>query len=153
MMEELHHTLSEDERDFVQGWPASAIEVAEVIGVMTALRLIEAFRGAELYIPHRMTEDHHIALIIGFSAASRLSQWRPGDKLDISTLPVGIQKKRAIMQAIAQGDGTTDEIARRFQVTNRWVRYCKSCLSGKDDPRQIEMSCFPKMPPPERNRR
>jgi hypothetical protein len=117
----------------MRGWPASLVEIAEIVGVAPTLMLVQAYGGVGCYVPHAIEATHPIAQAIGPDAAHKLAQAFGGSKLDVPVLAVARQKK----SQIAQATGKTSDVARLFGVTARWVRMIRN--SGAPDPRQIDM--------------
>ncbi len=124
--------------DFMRGWPASLVEIAEVIGPGATLNLVDLHRGADYcYVPKTLYEDHRIVQAIGIEAAGKLIAEFGGIKL---TMPV-MAGARARKSLIATAAGRTIDIARQFGVTSRWVRMVRN--RPANDPRQIDMFVSP----------
>ena len=59
--------------EFMRGWPASLVEIAEVIGTGPTLNLVDAFRGLDYcYVPKSVEPDHRVTQAIGIEAATKL---------------------------------------------------------------------------------
>ena len=93
-------------------------EVAAVIGADAAAALAAAFCGRPVYVPRHPGADHPVAKIIGHEKAILLGNYFWATKLEF---PVGIAKRRAILDMKARGIGNR-EIAARLLVTDRFVR-------------------------------
>lgn len=117
----------------MRGWPASLVEIAEVIGEAAALRLVDAYGGTVCYVPMAIAPEHRLAQAIGPVAAGRLVARYGGEKIEVPVLHVARTRKAMI----AQAEGGVAEVARRLGVTRRWVRAVRN--SGRGDPRQIDM--------------
>jgi len=118
------------EKPATYGWPQSLIEIAEIIGPEATLKLVEAYRGQDFcYVPKRITEKSALVQIIGIEAATKLSQAAAGDKIFMPELAVAKSRK----QLIAEAEGTTAEIARRYNVSARWVREVRQPLKARND--------------------
>lgn len=115
------------------GWPQTLIETAAIIGPEATLKLVEAYRGRDYcYVPHRLTDKCKLVQIIGMEAATKLSQAAAGDKIFIPELAIAKCRK----QLIAEAEGTTAEIARRFNVSARWVRQVRKDIRSDNDNRK-----------------
>jgi len=128
-----------DQRAIMRGWPASLVEIAEVIGVAATLRLVDAYGGSVCYVPTRLDDSHRLVQAIGPLAAQRLVARYTGEKLEIAGLYVARTRKALI----ANAEGSVAEVARKLGVTRRWVRMVRNA-GRSGDPRQIEM--FPRKP-------
>lgn len=118
----------------MRGWPASLIEIAEVIGQAAALRLVDAYGGTVCYVPQSIEPGHRLAQSIGLVAAARLVARYGGEKVEVPVLHVARTRKALI----AQAEGGVAEVARALGVTRRWVRMVRNAGRG-GDPRQIDM--------------
>ncbi len=117
-----------------RGWPASLVEIAEVIGPAGALRLVDAYGGTVCYVPQGNVEPaHRLAQAIGPAAAERLVARYGGEKIEVPVLHVARTRKAMI----ARAEGGVAEVARALGVTRRWVRMVRN--TGRGDGRQIDM--------------
>lgn len=112
----------------MRGWPASLVEIAEVIGVPAALHLVDAFGGGVCYVPARLDETNRLAQAIGPQAAQLLVARYAGEKLEIARLQVARTRKAVI----AGAEGSVAEVARTLGVTRRWVRMVRNSGQGGD---------------------
>ena len=123
----------------MRGWPASLVEIAEVIGQPAALRLVDAYGGTVCYVPQSVDAGHRLAQSIGLVAAGHLVARYGGEKVEVPVLHVARTRKAMI----AQAEGGVAEIARALGVTRRWVRAVRNAGQG-GDPRQIDMFAEPR---------
>jgi hypothetical protein len=126
-------TLATDHRAIMRGWPASLVEIAEVIGPAATLRLVDAYGGTVCYVPMQVDPEHRLAQAIGLDAAKKLVARYCGEKVEVAVLHVARTRKALI----AQTPGGVSEVARALGVTRRWVRMVRNVARG--DPRQIDM--------------
>jgi hypothetical protein len=120
--------------DIMRGWPASLVEIAELIGTGPTLNLVDAYRGHDYcYVPKEPNAATRLVQIVGMDAASKLSARYGGDKLFLPTLASARHRKRLIVGA----DGKTSEVAALFGVSARWVRQVRQ--GARPDSRQIDM--------------
>lgn len=117
----------------MRGWPASLVEIAEVIGATATLRLVDAYGGTVCYVPNAIDAKHRLAQAIGLAAAQGLVARYCGEKIEVPVLHVARTRKALI----AQAEGGVAEVARALGVTRRWVRMVRN--AGAGDPRQIEL--------------
>ncbi len=117
----------------MRGWPASLVKLAEMIGLAATLRLVDAYGGDGVYVPQHVDPDKPFAQIAGLTAAEILVQHYAGEKLEIAAL-AGVRHKKPL---IAEARGPVAEVARKFAVTARWVRYCRASM--RPDDRQLDM--------------
>ena len=73
--------------------PDSLRELAELIGLPSAMILTDRWGGVRLNIPVRMGPDHPLALYLSLKAARKLAGYYGGDRIAV---PCG----RAVMRAV-----------------------------------------------------
>lgn len=88
-----------------------------VIGEEAAARLIAAFGGTRLYVPHSPEPGDALSNSIGFNAAIKLAQMYGGDRVDV---PNPTPRRMRILQLRAAGY-SVDAIARELGCTRRRV--------------------------------
>lgn len=96
--------------------PGILRDVAAATSLEAALALSQRLGGRTVYIPRRSRRNSVLAQAIGTKMAARLSLIAGGEKVEIPRLRFNHRL------AIASATGTHDEVARRFGVTNRWLR-------------------------------
>ena len=119
----------------MRGWPAGLVELAEVVGPEAALILQRDWGGIRLYVPRNLDESHPIALAIGWDAALKLCQWRPGEQLLLPSLYAARSRKAMI----AAAKGSHAQIARALGVTERHVRGVKAGAREEADTNQDDL--------------
>ncbi|CUX57632.1 MULTISPECIES: helix-turn-helix domain-containing protein [Agrobacterium] len=79
--------------------------IADVAGERAAIILGNERAGQQIYVPKRMKEDHWLAELIGFDAATAMSRKFANQKIDIPPALGGDKKRRAatIAQMIDKG--------------------------------------------------
>lgn len=103
------------------GWPASLRELADIIGDKAALELQGARAGTRMYVPKRPTQKSPLAQIIGLREARLLAVSGYGGEYLV--VPTGVlMKARVRRRAIEAAEGFPSDVARRFGVSERWVR-------------------------------
>lgn len=120
----------------VSAWPPGMLEIVEIVGAPAAQRLLDHLRGLEVYVPQpdflAGRPQHTLARAMGLEAALLLAEHFGGQKIGLPTLR-NMHSKRA---QIAAATGTDNEVAARFGVSARYVRYCRRNWT---DPRQLDM--------------
>jgi hypothetical protein len=92
-------------------------ELIEVVGEDATLKLIRAFGGTRLYVPHSPEPNDPLSCAIGHFAALKLARIYGGDRVDVPNPP---PRRVRIMQLRASGM-SVDAIARELQCTRRRV--------------------------------
>ncbi len=92
-------------------------EIVSVIGTERAARLVAAFGGMRLYIPHYPEPEDALSELIGNAAACALAQLYGGDRIDV---PNPNPRRIQILELRASGI-SIDGIARSVHVTRRRV--------------------------------
>ncbi|MGH8012834.1 MAG: helix-turn-helix domain-containing protein [Candidatus Binataceae bacterium] len=92
-------------------------ELADLIGEEAALKLVAAFAGTRLYIPHLPQADEVLAQTIGVEAARKLAAAYGGDRVDV---PNPTPRRLRIVELRSSGL-SVDAIARALGCTRRRV--------------------------------
>lgn len=117
--------------DQTQSWPVGLRRLAEVIGPAAAVRLADAFGGAEkIYIPKKARIDHEFTAVIGLDRLEALCAEFGGQRIDIPRGAFKDLKKTQIMDA----EGSNREVALRLGVTQRYVRQVRVEVRDDDQP-------------------
>ncbi len=99
------------------------VGIAEAVSLKTAVKLIEAYGGRELSIPHRYPPGHKLEILLGTKELDKLICFFKGEEIIV---PISRKLKRKvrnkkIFQSWQSGDNTK-EIARQFDLTTRAIR-------------------------------
>lgn len=120
--------------------PPSLAELARVSSVAAALALAREYGGRRIYIPEVMTEDHPLAVLIGFDAATALAHHYPGDRPEIPMLRDWRAKVKANAIASARRAGRTQaELAREYGMTERGIRLAERRAEVVADVDQLDL--------------
>lgn len=120
--------------------PPSLAELARVSSVAAALALAREYGGRRIYIPEVMTEDHPLAVLIGFDAAMALSHHYPGDRPEIPMLRDWRAKVKANAIASARRAGRTQaDLAREYGMTERGIRLAERRAEVVADVDQLDL--------------
>jgi len=92
-------------------------DLAEAIGEDAALKLVEAYGGRRVYIPHQPIDNDVLTSSIGLPAAIRLSEIYGGDRLEV---PNPTPRKVRVLELRSDGL-SVDAIARKLGCTRRRV--------------------------------
>jgi DNA-binding NarL/FixJ family response regulator len=92
-------------------------ELVRTIGADGASRLIEAFGGARLYIPHSPEPGDALSAAVGHATALALAGVFGGDRIDVPNPP---PRRVRILQMRARG-ASVDSIALALGCTRRRV--------------------------------
>jgi hypothetical protein len=92
-------------------------DIVSLIGVDRAARLIAAFGGMRLYVPHAPEPDDTLSGLIGHDAAWALARVYGGDRIDV---PNPTPRRIQIVELRASGV-SIDAIARSVRCTRRRV--------------------------------
>ena len=108
----------------VDDLPASARDLASLIGLPATLRLVEGWGGTmRLYVPKAMAQDHELARALGLEAARALSGVYGGDY--VPSIPrcadaLRQARDRALLRRRAEG-ASPAALAQEFGLTERHV--------------------------------
>lgn len=102
--------------------PKDSKTLSEIIGHGKADRLCRVYAGRFVILEPKNT---NISDIIGHELAEKLMMRFGGGTIAFPTSP------RFLKQEIAAAEGKTSEVAKKFGVTTRWVRYCRNEVSAK----------------------
>lgn len=97
-------------------------DLEQIIGLPSALKLVEAYGGVRLYVPKHVDETHSLSKLIGHSQAEKLVQVYAGDWIVMPRCEVILRKKRnaELFKMRAQGASARD-LALAFALTERYV--------------------------------
>ncbi|RIV81782.1 hypothetical protein D2V17_16735 [Aurantiacibacter xanthus] len=116
--------------------PNSFREIADVIGEDNAVRLIEALptyrersgrcwsERALLYVPKRISPDHHLAKILGQELADKLAEGFGGEMLKPANARIArrIVRDKLIRRRADDGGASIPDLSRAFHLTERQIR-------------------------------
>ncbi len=92
-------------------------ELIETIGEEAAFKLLKAYGGSRVYVPHAPNEQDQLTLEIGIAAASKLARRCGGDRLE---LPKANLRRSKILE-LRRAGMSVDAIARQTGCTRRRV--------------------------------
>ena len=98
----------------------SIMDVAEQVSGAVAKRLVEVFPGTRKYVPHKIDEDHELA-VIGIHYARALSRVFGGTRLDIPMRMLSAHQRRRLILKLAADNMERGDIALRVGVCERRV--------------------------------
>jgi Mor family transcriptional regulator len=109
--------------------PPSVRELAEAIGLVAALKLVEKFGGITFYIPSEVDEEHDLAKLIGVEPARKLiKRFGSGHfqmpKCALLQLPERQRRERNKQIRAEHAAGVSaSKLARKYGLTIRQVWY------------------------------
>jgi Mor family transcriptional regulator len=103
--------------------PALLREVAELIGLPAALRLVEHYGGTLLYVRQNPTADYELVEVIGMKAARRLADHFGLEQLEVPRCAEALRalRDREICRLYLEEDWTAGRLARKYGLTMRQV--------------------------------
>lgn len=110
-------------------------ELSDLVGLQMALRLAEAKGGQQVYIPHKVSEGHWLADLVGIENARAICAYLTVDAGVHVTIPKGEALTRArrvasVAKMIDQGM-SSNQIAAAANITQRHVFRQKAALKGR----------------------
>lgn len=119
------------------GLPPVLRTIADAAGVTAALKLAQARGGTRIYVPHRVTDDHWLAELVGLAAAQEIARLYAGENIDI---PLGLtgsaqNARRAAREALDAG-ASVAQAARAAGITERTVYNLRSREGRRQNPDQ-----------------
>ncbi|ESQ78491.1 hypothetical protein [Asticcacaulis sp. YBE204] len=122
-------TIKADTKELIPADDGLLAEVREVIGDAAYGLLLSELGGKRLYVPKSAGQHTVITAAIGAEASAALSQRFGGESL---TLPASARKQGLILGDVAAGM-TTIDVARKYYISDRYVRYLKARTVQADD--------------------
>jgi len=109
-------------------------ELISMIGIEGAARLIAAFGGLRVYVPHAPEPDDALSETVGYDAALTLAKGFGGDRIDIPNPP---PRGTQILEMRASGV-SIDDIARSQRCTRRRVYQVLAEARRKQHHREVQ---------------
>lgn len=108
-------------------------DIAHLIGLGAALKLVEHYKGTSMWVPGQFKPDHPLVKIIGHEAALKLIEAFPGENLEIPKCDDAV---RAVRNGqIKLSDKSQSQLAREYNLTVRQIRNIQGDMP--DDDRQV----------------
>lgn len=107
-------------------------DLESIMDETTYVAFLGHFGGRRLYVPKNMTANHPIARVIGFEAATVLSDYLQGESVDLPTLDKYHSriKRRKILELRKNGM-SFDMIAWECKCSRRFV--VQVCADGREE--------------------
>lgn len=119
------------------GLPPVLRTIADAAGLSAALKLAQDRGGTRVYVPHRVTEGHWLAELVGLDAAHAIARLYAGENIDI---PLGLtgaaQNARRTARAALDAGASVAKAARAAGVTERTVYNLRSRDGRRNNPDQ-----------------
>ena len=101
----------------------SAHEIRSIIGDAALNELIEAYGGRRVYVPSVMRPHHPLALRLGLGPALLLSQYCPGEHLDVPTgRSMQIEARNRLIVREVEAGASISAVARKWGLSDRHAR-------------------------------
>jgi len=119
--------------ELIDELPDGLRDIAELIGLPLALRLVEARGGRRFYFPYGVAPEHALVQLIGQEAAEILCREYPGERLEI---PRATNYHRAVRnahihQSLAKGVSQS-ALAGDHGLTERQIRNIERGADGDE---------------------
>ncbi len=113
--------LAPDQIDFDQ-LPVSLREMAESIGLMASLTLVEHYGGITLEIPKRINDKHYLVKTLGKETALCFCQVYGGEPLYIPKAADALRqlRNREIIRGYDKGE-SVKELVRKYSLCDRQI--------------------------------
>lgn len=115
-------------------------EIVRVIGLPAALRLVQAFSGTRIYLPHPTRVKPHgpVARALGVEAAVQLSSWWPQCEIEIPKSDRLLRRARDRAIRAEPKAMLVRDLAKKYDLTERQVYNIRASAdqdaSGEDNP-------------------
>ena len=130
--------------EFLDKLPESLQIIVRLTDLSTALTLVKRFGGTNLHFPplKLVNDRHELAALIGVNNLRQLAQYYEGDTV---YMPLASHYGQFLRDEKIKQDSSelsTSELARKYHVSDRWVREIKRrhkpALVKRED-KQIDM--------------
>jgi len=102
-------------------------ELADIIGLAAALKLVKAYPGVSLYIPANPHPDHPLASIIGFDALCELSKVYAQETLTLPKLDAAERQiKHQVVAEMLDQNHSIRTVALATGYTSRRIQQLRS---------------------------
>lgn len=103
--------------------PPSLMEIAEIAGMQTALRIGATHAGRKLYVPQQVGPRHPLVQLVGMDAARCLVARYGGDTLTIPAALSGeARRRRETIHRLTEASASQTEIANAIGIDRRTVQ-------------------------------
>lgn len=114
--------------------PGVLQDIAELIGLPSTLKLVEAYGGVRLYVPKKIDAEHDLSRLIGLEQATTLAENYGGE--DHFDIPRAVAATRAARDTCIRADRangmTHRELALKNKLTERQIRTILGDEPGDD---------------------
>lgn len=114
--------------------PMIVQELADLIGLNNALKLVDHYKGVRMWVPVEFRDDHVLCKIVGHAATVKLVQNFPGMMLEIPSCHEALLTVRNA--TIIRSDKSTRQLAIEYDLSERQIRYIKAKCAFDYDERQ-----------------
>ena len=122
---------TETQRPVTAYWPAWSIEAARLIGDEAVATIMRHHGGTRIHIPLHPEEHYLLTQLVGIQAAQILCEAYGGLRIEVPKGQISQTTTRNRMIAEDRQAGmSTAEIARKYRLTERGVRYIYRKILG-----------------------
>lgn len=120
--------------------PDSVSDLAEHLGVDSALRIVATLGGCTIHVPKTISEGHFLHFELGREIAQALAREYGNSKLEIPRCAVALRdvRDKAILRRWSEG-ATANALALEFKLTERHVRSIISAARAREDARHLRL--------------
>lgn len=115
--------------------PKRVAELADVVGLANALKLVELRGGRRIYVPKKAHEKHWLIPHIGMAALEKLAERYASLNIEIDRCQ-GL--KRAIIVAEFERGVSTSILAESYGCTERNIRFMANASIGKPQSKALK---------------
>lgn len=122
--------------------PATAAELAEVIGLAALTALVECRGGTVLHVPqpHYLRDDHPLVLALGWNAARTLADHYQRERIDVPRCVEAVRAARdAEIHRLTEEGWSARQLALRYGLTERAIKYIRARVRDTAEPPQLTL--------------
>jgi len=105
-------------------------DIANLIGLGAALKLVDAYKGTSMWIPSQFKPDYHLVYLIGHEAMIKLIDAYGGDRIEIPKCDDAIRAVRNFR--ICESDKSQSQLAHEYNLTVRQIRNIQGAMPEDD---------------------
>jgi len=120
--------------------PKRVTELVDVVGMVAALKLVEAYGGQHLWIPSKAHPKHFLAGLIGMEALGKLSAVYGDQTMDFDRCAALLRavKDKTILDEF-NGGMTNGQLAVKYGMTERGIRKIKRRIMSAKPPDNLDL--------------
>jgi Mor family transcriptional regulator len=120
--------------------PENLKDIIQVIGLQSALKLVEELGGIRMYIPEKLSTKHVLIQAVGKTDAEKISRHYAGDYLYFPRCMDALRSMRNASIINDRNQGTpTATLALKYKLTERQVQNILAAAQQQKDERQQDL--------------